>query len=162
MTSERTATFTSNQYSVVRSPRRSSPGASGRPGGADPEQRAERLPRHLYLEQRQPQPELFKRTVASNWAQLGSTYSSGPLAAGTQLQLRRPPARSPSATACSVYRSPTRLFRRGAGDHGLRHPRADNWSGGAAPSYTVGGTVSGLSGAVVLQDNGGDNLQRHR
>ena len=25
-------------------------------------------------------------------------------------------------------------------------------------SYTVGGTVSGLSGTVVLQDNGGDNL----
>ena len=27
-----------------------------------------------------------------------------------------------------------------------------------APSYTVGGSVSGLSGTVVLQDNGGDNL----
>ena len=26
------------------------------------------------------------------------------------------------------------------------------------PTYTVGGTVSGLSGTVVLQDNGGDNL----
>ena len=25
-------------------------------------------------------------------------------------------------------------------------------------TYTVGGTVSGLSGTVVLQDNGGDNL----
>jgi len=29
---------------------------------------------------------------------------------------------------------------------------------GAMPSYTVGGTISGLSGAVVLQNNGGDNL----
>ena len=28
----------------------------------------------------------------------------------------------------------------------------------AAASYTIGGTVSGLSGTVVLQDNGGDNL----
>ncbi|RUR17223.1 DUF1566 domain-containing protein [Legionella sp. km535] len=28
----------------------------------------------------------------------------------------------------------------------------------ATNSYTVGGTVSGLSGTVVLQDNGGDNL----
>ena len=27
-----------------------------------------------------------------------------------------------------------------------------------AASFTVGGTVSGLSGTVVLQDNGGDNL----
>src|SRR6266481_584540 len=30
---------------------------------------------------------LFKRTGGSNWTQLGGTYSSGPLAAGTQLQV---------------------------------------------------------------------------
>jgi len=33
-----------------------------------------------------------------------------------------------------------------------------NWSGGDVATYSVGGTVSGLSGTVVLQDNGGDNL----
>ena len=36
-----------------------------------------------------------------------------------------------------------------------------NWSGGdvtTAAAYTVGGTVSGLSGTVVLQDNGGNDL----
>jgi hypothetical protein len=36
-----------------------------------------------------------------------------------------------------------------------------SWSGGdvAAPkTYTIGGTVSGLSGTAVLQDDGGDNL----
>ena len=31
-----------------------------------------------------------------------------------------------------------------------------------AASYTVGGTVSGLSGTVVLQDNGGDDLSVSR
>ena len=31
-------------------------------------------------------------------------------------------------------------------------------SGGGAVTYTVGGTVSGLTGTVVLQNNGGDNL----
>ena len=37
--------------------------------------------------------------------------------------------------------------------------QADSWSGGdAAIELSVGGTVSGLSGTVVLQDNGGDNL----
>jgi hypothetical protein len=36
-----------------------------------------------------------------------------------------------------------------------------NWSGGdvaTTPTYSVGGAVSGLSGTVVLQDNGGDSL----
>ena len=33
-----------------------------------------------------------------------------------------------------------------------------NWSGGDVAPYSVGGTGSGLSGTVVLQDNGGDNL----
>ena len=32
----------------------------------------------------------------------------------------------------------------------------------AAATYPIGGTVSGLSGTVVLQDNGGDDLQRQR
>ena len=34
----------------------------------------------------------------------------------------------------------------------------DNWSGGNVTTYPIGGTVSGLSGTVVLQDNGGDDL----
>src|SRR5260370_36364599 len=33
-----------------------------------------------------------------------------------------------------------------------------NWSGGDVTTYRIGGAVSGLSGTVVLQDNGGDDL----
>src|SRR5262249_31155372 len=39
--------------------------------------------------------------------------------------------------------------------------QVDNWSGGnldAGPSYSVGGTVSGLNGTVLLQDNASDTL----
>ena len=41
---------------------------------------------------------------------------------------------------------------------------ADNWAGGTGSpppplsTYSIGGTVSGLSGTVVLQDDGGDDL----
>ena len=42
-------------------------------------------------------------------------------------------------------------------------PTAGNWVGGdgtasVAGTYSIGGTVSGLSGTVVLEDNGGDDL----
>ena len=40
--------------------------------------------------------------------------------------------------------------------------KADNWVGGgasgSASTYSVGGSTSGLSGTVVLRDNGGDDL----
>ena len=39
--------------------------------------------------------------------------------------------------------------------------QVDSWSGGdvtTTPTYSVGGTVSGLSGAATLQDNGGNDL----
>ncbi|MCH8844992.1 MAG: hypothetical protein IID61_18700 [SAR324 cluster bacterium] len=31
--------------------------------------------------------------------------------------------------------------------------------GGSAQDYAIGGTVTGLSGALVLQNNGGDDLE---
>ena len=108
---------------------------------------------------------LFKRN-ASNWTQLGTTYNSGPLSAGTTLQVQATGAtisllqngvQRISATDTSVATGAPGIMAYGTG-------KADNWSGGAAsasppPStYSVGGAVSGLSGSVVLQDNGGDNL----
>ena len=109
-----------------------------------------------------PELMLFKRSGGS-WTQLGGVYNSGALAAGTQLQLT-----AVGSTISLLQNGVQRLsvtdtsFTGGApGIMAFGNSTADNWSGGsaaAASSFTVGGTVSGLSGTVVLQDNGGDNL----
>ena len=106
---------------------------------------------------------LFKRSGGA-WAQLGSTYSTGALAAGTQLRLM-----AVGSTISFLQNGVQRIsvtdssFTGGApGIMAYGNSTADNWSGGGRYSggvvYSVGGTVSGLSGTVVLQDNGGDNL----
>ena len=106
-----------------------------------------------------PQLRLYKRS-SGNWTQLGSSYSVGPLAAGTQLEL----AASGSTVSFLVGGAPRisvtdSSFTGGApGMMAFGSATADNWSGGNAVSYSVGGAVSGLSGTVVLQDNGGDDL----
>ena len=107
-----------------------------------------------------PELELFKRTGTNGWTQLGSAVSSGALAAGTQLEvaavgstisfLQNGVSRISVTDSSYTGGAPGMLIFGGG--------TADNWSGGNAASYTVGGTVSGLSGTVVLQDNGGDNL----
>src|SRR6185437_3952234 len=107
-----------------------------------------------------PVLQLFKRTGTSSWTQLGGTYSSGPLAAGTQLEV------AAVGSTISFWQNGVKrisvtdsTFTGGApGMMAFGNATADNWSGGNAASFTVGGTVSGLSGTVVLQDNGGDNL----
>ena len=109
-----------------------------------------------------PELMVFKRS-SGNWTQLGGTYSSGVLAAGTQLQLK-----AVGLTISFLQNGVQRLsvtdssFTGGApGIMANGTSAADNWSGGSAAgsaTYTVGGSVSGLSGTVVLQDNGGDNL----
>ena len=108
---------------------------------------------------------LFKRN-ASNWTQLGTTYNSGPLSAGTTLQVQATGStisllqngvQRISATDTSVATGAPGIMAYGTG-------KADNWSGGAASSgggtatYSIGGTLSGATGTVILQDNGGDNL----
>src|SRR5689334_15142532 len=108
-----------------------------------------------------PELMLFKRSNSA-WTQLGAAYNSGVLAAGTQLQIM-----AVGSTISLLQNGVTRVsvtdtsFTGGApGIMAFGNSTADNWSGGSATaaSFTVGGTVSGLSGTVVLQDNGGDNL----
>ena len=109
-----------------------------------------------------PELMLFKRSGGA-WAQLGSTYSSGVLPAGTQLEVS-----AVGSTISFLQNGVQRIsvtdssFTGGApGIIAYGNSTADNWAGANATSgttYSVGGTVSGLSGTVVLQDNGGDNL----
>src|SRR4029077_18382635 len=95
----------------------------------------------------------------------------GPLTAGTQLRI--------TAAGSTISLSENGVQKLSASDATVtggapgimahENSTADNWTGGAADSpgtggsrgttsYSVGGTVSGLSGTVVLQDNGGDDL----
>jgi hypothetical protein len=114
-----------------------------------------------------PNLRLFKRSSGS-WIQLGSTYNSGPLTAGTQLQVKAVGS-TISFSQNGVQRitaTDTTLSGGAPGIMSFGTGRVDNWSGGTATgtgggggtTYTVGGAVSGLSGTAVLQDNGGDNL----
>ncbi len=105
---------------------------------------------------------LYKRS-AGTWIQLGSSYNSGPLAAGTRLKLVAVGSRI-SFLQDGVERivvSDTSLGGGAPGVMAYGAAKADNWSAGNAVStgtFSVGGTVSGLSGTVVLQNNGGDDL----
>ena len=111
-----------------------------------------------------PELMLFKRSNGG-WSQLGSSYSCGVLAAGTALQVM-----AAGSTISFLQNGVTRVsvtdtsFTGGApGIMADSNSTADNWSGGSASaagptSFTVGGSVSGLSGTLVLQDNGGDTL----
>jgi hypothetical protein len=114
-----------------------------------------------------PELMLFRRT-AGNWAQLGASVPTGPLAAGTELEVQA------AGSAISLLENGTDVISvsdssvsGGApGIMAFGTAQAGDWSGGDAggggsgsgATYTVGGTVSGLTGTVTLQDNGGDTL----
>src|SRR6185437_2155235 len=110
-----------------------------------------------------PELMLFK-LVNGGWTQLGSSYPSGTLPAGTELTL----AVTGSALTFSengvveISASDTTLTGGAPGIMAYGKTTADNWVGGSASSgggpYSVGGTVSGLTGTVVLENNGGNDL----
>jgi len=99
-----------------------------------------------------PELMLFERTGGA-WTQLGGVYNSGALAAGTQLQLTAVGSKV-SLLQNGVQRlsvTDTSLTGGAPGIMAYGNSTADNWSGGSATassSFTVGGTVSGLSGSV--------------
>ena len=111
-----------------------------------------------------PQLRLYKRT-SGTFTQLGASYNSGPLPAGTTLTLT-----AVGSTIALQQNGITRISVTDStltgGTPGLMSydtATADNWAGGTGappppPSFSIGGSVSGLSGTVVLQDNGGDDL----
>jgi len=104
--------------------------------------------------------QLYERQSGS-WVQLGSTYTlGGPLPAATQLTV--------TAVGSRISLQENGVERIAATDNSLTggapgimtygSAAIASWAGGTPDTYSIGGTVSGLSGTVVLQDNGGDDL----
>jgi hypothetical protein len=109
-----------------------------------------------------PQLRVYKRT-AGNWAQLGSSVATSGLAAGATLRLTA----TGSTISFLLNGAPvitvtdTSLTGGAPGITAFGTAHVDNWTGGnvaGGASFTIGGTISGLSGTVVLNDNGGDAL----
>ena len=99
-----------------------------------------------------PQLRLYKRN-AGTWTQLGSSYNSGALAAGTTLQLS-----AVGSTISFLQNGVTRITATDTSITGgapgiidLRQAKADNWVGASAtsssgPTYSVGGSPPGSPG----------------
>ena len=106
-----------------------------------------------------PQLRLYKRTGGS-WTQLGSSYNSGDLPAGTQLTISAVASRISFQEDGTERIAATDTTITGGAPGVMTYGTAvaDDWSGGTPAKYTIGGTASGLSGTVVLQDDGGDDL----
>jgi hypothetical protein len=106
---------------------------------------------------------LYKRTSGS-FTQLGSSYATSALAAGATLKMTATGSTIAFLLNGSAVITVTDTSLTGGAPGIMAYGTglADNWAGGniasGGPSYTIGGTVSGLSGTLVLNDNGGDAL----
>src|SRR5271165_5336220 len=172
------ATFTSDQYSQVMLTSKQLTATQW----VGPSVRAQNSGLNAYVaiyfwNNGSPEIMLFLRNNGG-WSQLGSSYSVSPLGAGAVLGLQAAGSSlSVTVNGTVVISATDATFTGGAPGLMTNGPAyAAAWAGGsgAAPSgsafgsgsgsgsgtpvYTVGGTVSGLSGTVVLQDNGGDSL----
>ena len=156
-------TYTSDQYSQVQVTSTQLTGGQW----IGPAVRSQNSGQNLYLgiyfwNSGSPQLRLYKRTSGS-FTQLGSSYPTSGLASGATLRLTA----TGSTISFLLNGTPvitvtdTGLTGGVPGIMAFGTGKADNWAGGnvaGGASYTVGGTVSGLSGTLVLNDNGGDAL----
>jgi hypothetical protein len=106
-----------------------------------------------------PQLRVYKR-VEGTWTQLGVSYACGTLAAGTKLRLMVVGSRLVFLED-GVERIAASDADISAGAPGIivcGTDALDDWSAGDLAAYSIGGTVSGLTGSLMLQNNGGDIL----
>ena len=110
-----------------------------------------------------PELELFK-LLNGGWTQLGSSFASGTLAAGTELTLSVTGSTLSFAENGVVEITATDTSLTGGAPAIMAYgtSTAGDWVGESATTgggpYSIGGTVSGLSGTVGLENNGGDPL----
>ena len=107
-----------------------------------------------------PELMLFLRDNG-NWTQLGTGYAVSPLAAGTTLTLTATGSTLTLAEngSTAIAANDTTLTGGAPAIMANGMATAGNWAGGDADgTYSVSGTVSGLSGTVLLADNGSDQL----
>jgi predicted transcriptional regulator len=108
-----------------------------------------------------PELMLYKR-IGGNWTQLGSSSFQGALAAGTQLNLSVAGSKLTFAQngVTRITATDTSLTGGAPGIMAYGTPKGDNWVGvgTTGTTYTVGGTISGLTGTAVLENNAGNDL----
>ncbi len=110
-----------------------------------------------------PELELFK-LLNGAWTQLGSSFASGTLAAGSELTLSVTGSTLSFAENGVVEITATDTSLTGGAPAIMAYgtSTAGDWVGDSATTgggpYSIGGTVSGLSGTVGLENNGGDPL----